>query len=72
MEAIGVGEFERHYSLPWQVLELETLKETYACHYFYWTWRLCKGLELAITAIGVGDFVRDLSLTWYPLELETV
>ena len=64
MVAIGVGDFERNFSLPWQPLELETLKETYPCHSSYWSWRLCKGLELAFAAIGVGDFVRDLSLTW--------
>ena len=30
MVAIGVGDFERDFSLPWQPLELETLKETKA------------------------------------------
>ena len=70
MVAIGVGDFERNLNLPWHVLELETLKETLACHYSYWSWRLCKGLALAMAAIGVGDFVRDLSLPWQLLELE--
>ena len=54
MVAIGVGDFERDFSLPWQPLELENLIETLA----------------SMAAIGVGDLVRDLSLPWQLLELE--
>ena len=39
-------------------IEVGDLKETLACHGSYWSWRLCKGLELAMEAVGVGDFVR--------------
>ena len=56
MVAIGVGDFERDFSLPWQPLELETLKETLDRH----------------VTVGVGDFESDLSLPWQLLELETL
>ena len=48
MAAIGVGDFVRDLSLPWQLLELEIFKR----------------LKLDMVAIGVGDCVKELSLTW--------